>query len=373
MKKILHISKYYYPFIGGVEQTARDCVNALKGKYEQKVICFNHKKGTAHEFVDQIEVIRCGCQIKISSQSISFNMKKQLQKLIEEFKPDYILFHYPNPFVSTILLPLLTSKNKLVLYWHLDIIKQKLLKKIFYFQNINLINKAYRIIATSPNYIKGSSFLARAEGKCIVVPSCINEERLNINNSIIEIANEIRKNNFNKIICLAVGRHVPYKGFESLIRASKELDECFSIYIIGKGPLTNKFKKLAKGDPKIHFMGMIEDDFLKAFYLATDIFCFPSITKNEAFGLALAEAMYFGSPAVTYHVPGSGVNYVSLNGLTGIEVENSNYKNYAEAIKKLGRDSTLRTEMGIQAKKRVKDNFLYIHYQENILKVFQDS
>ena len=83
--------------------------------------------------------------------------------------------------------------------------------------------------------------------------------------------------------------------------------------------------------------------------------------------------MYFGSPAVTYHVPGSGVNYVSLNGLTGIEVENSNYKNYAEAIKKLGRDSTLRTEMGIQAKKRVKDNFLYIHYQENILKVFQDS
>ena len=30
MKKILHISKYYYPFSGGTEQIARDVVLALK-------------------------------------------------------------------------------------------------------------------------------------------------------------------------------------------------------------------------------------------------------------------------------------------------------------------------------------------------------
>lgn len=35
MKKILHISKYYYPFSGGTEQIARDVVLALKGEYEQ--------------------------------------------------------------------------------------------------------------------------------------------------------------------------------------------------------------------------------------------------------------------------------------------------------------------------------------------------
>lgn len=38
MKKILHISKYYYPFSGGTEQIARDVVLALKGEYEQKVM-----------------------------------------------------------------------------------------------------------------------------------------------------------------------------------------------------------------------------------------------------------------------------------------------------------------------------------------------
>ena len=44
MKKILHISKYYYPFFGGTEQIARDVVLALKGEYEQKVIAFNDGK-----------------------------------------------------------------------------------------------------------------------------------------------------------------------------------------------------------------------------------------------------------------------------------------------------------------------------------------
>ena len=32
MKKILHISKYYYPFIGGVEEVAADITLALKGE-----------------------------------------------------------------------------------------------------------------------------------------------------------------------------------------------------------------------------------------------------------------------------------------------------------------------------------------------------
>lgn len=41
MKRVLHISKYYYPFSGGTEQIARDVVLALKDGYEQKIIAFN--------------------------------------------------------------------------------------------------------------------------------------------------------------------------------------------------------------------------------------------------------------------------------------------------------------------------------------------
>jgi len=103
-KRILHISKYYYPFIGGTEQTALDCVKGLGDIYEQKVICFNHESGDSDDEIGGIEIIRCGCFAKISSQSLSFSYPKRLKKVFENYRPDIVIFHYPNPFVAAWLL-----------------------------------------------------------------------------------------------------------------------------------------------------------------------------------------------------------------------------------------------------------------------------
>ena len=97
MKKILHISKYYYPFSGGTEQIARDVVLALKGEYEQKIIAFNDGKEDKVDIVDGIEVTKCGCFAKIAAQSLSVSYGKCLHKVMKEFSPDIVVFHYPNP------------------------------------------------------------------------------------------------------------------------------------------------------------------------------------------------------------------------------------------------------------------------------------
>ena len=97
-----------------------------------------------------------------------------------------------------------------------------------------------------------------------------------------------------------------------------------------------------------------------------DIFCLSSVTKNEAFGLALAEAMYFKKASVTFTIEGSGVNYVSLNGVTGIEVPNKNVKAYAEAMMKLANYPELREKYGNSARERVINNLLDVQYIENI-------
>jgi len=371
MKKILHISKYYYPFVGGIEQTARDCVNALKNSYEQKVICFNHVKGEYIDIVDGIDVLYCDCQCKISSQSISLSYGFNLKKIIREFKPDYILFHYPNPFVAQFLLKYLNEKIKLIIYWHLDITKQKIIGKFVHCQNLKLIHQAYKIIATSPNYVEGSNYLRKVKEKCIIIPSCINEKRLMTDKASIGLSNKIKQENKGKIICLAVGRHVSYKGFEYLIRASKLLDKRFEIYIAGNGKLTKKLEQLASDDEKVHFLGLVDDNTLKAYFIAADIFCFPSITKNEAFGLALAEAMYFGIPVVTFTIPGSGVNYVSLNNITGIEVKSKSVLEYANALSFLAENSEKRVIFGKAGRRRVMENFMYDQFIVNINKFFQ--
>lgn len=372
MKRVLHISKYYYPFRGGTEQIAQDCVNSLMGKYKQRVICFNDCNQDKTDIIDEIKVDRCGVFATISSQGLSVSIGKRLKKVIEGFKPDIIIFHYPNPFVARYLLKYIPESTKLVIYWHLDIVKQRFLKKLFVGQNKKLVNRADVLIATSPTYVDGSPYLSSAREKCKVVPNCINIERLQSSPEVEAKALEIKEQNKNKIICLAVGRHTEYKGFKYLIQAAHLLDDRFQIYITGKGEETENLKNEAGSDSKIHFLGLVDDVELKGYLSAMDIFCFPSITKNEAFGLALAEGMYYGKPAVTFTIPGSGVNYVSLNGETGIEVPNKDIKEYAGAMKELADNPQLREKYGIAGKKRVEENFLNTQFRENINKVIDE-
>lgn len=357
--KILQISNYYYPHIGGIEQVARDCTNALLSEHEVKVFCFNHEKGNDKNSVDGVEVVRAGCFAKIASQSLSSSYGKLLKKTFKEFKPDVVIFHYPNPFGAHYLIRVLKKypNCKLVLYWHLDITKQKLLGKLFSGQTKRLLKRASKVLATSPNYIDGSKFLPAYKEKCEVVSCCVNDDRMTVSESDISLAESIKMRNEGKTVCFAIGRHVPYKGLEYLVKASRFLDDGFRIYIGGTGPLTDSLKKLADGDSKITFLGRVADDELKAYLIACDIFCFPSVTKNEAFGIALAEAMSMAKPAVTFTIEGSGVNYVSLNGVTGIEVENGNSKEYAEALKLLASNEDLRKKYGEAAKQRVQELF----------------
>ena len=367
--RILQIANHMYPHFGGIEQVARDIIGVLKEheSVEQKVICFNDdaqddvvkcsKNQTVSDSVDGIEIVRCGYIVKISSQAISMTYPKVLRKTLDQFRPDIIIFHYPNPYAAHFLLKHFKGNFKLILYWHSDIVKQKFLGRIFHLQNKRLLKYAAKIVATSPNYIDGSRYLREYREKCMVIPNCVQNEKLKITPEALRKADEIKQKYSDKIICFTIGRHVEYKGLSYLIGASKYLKDNIKILIGGNGPLTESLKKEAYADDKIEFLGRLSDSEMIAYFLACDIYCFPSITKNEAFGIALAEGMYFGKPAVTFTIPGSGVNYVNLDGVTGIECPNGDSKADAEALQKLANDQELREKYGSAARQRVSDNF----------------
>lgn len=378
MKKVLQIPNYQYPHIGGIEQTARDIANVLKenAEIEQKIICFNedaqdgdyqcYRGDTVHDLVDDVEVIRCGCFAKVASQSLSLTYPFELKKIFDNFKPDVVVLHFPNPFVSSFLLKMMPKDVRFILYWHSDIVKQEWLVKLFDSQTEKLLSRADTIVVTSPNYIEGSAYLRQYKDKCIVIPSCIKIDRFVIDEETETIAKSIKEKYKNKTICFAIGRHIPYKGMEYFVKASKLLNDDFAILIGGDGELTNTLKEMAKGDSKVEFLGRVDDKTLAAYYLVCDIFAFPSITKNEAFGLSLAEAMYFENPAVTFTILGSGVNYVSLDKVTGIECPNRDVNAFAEAFLQLQQDESLRKQYGKTAKKRVEDNFLFDNFSKHI-------
>ncbi len=380
MIKVLQISKYYDPYIGGIEQVAKDIANAMAAcpEIQQKIICFNEdvlnkkhpcrRNETVTDIVNGVEVVRCGCFAKVSSQALSVTYAEQLRKLMDEFRPDVVIFHYPNPFVAHLLLKYKNRPFKLILYWHLDITKQKILGKLFHGQNLRLIERADYIWGATPKHVDESAYSRYFEGKKVIMPYAIDEKSLQISQEEIRQAEAIRQKYAGNILCFFIGRHVPYKGLKYLIEASGHLqDEHIKFFIAGQGELTDELKAQADHDPKVEFVGRISEAERRAYLYACDIFCFPSITRNEAFGLALAEGMYFEKPAVTFTIPGSGVNYVNLNGVTGIECPNSDSKAYAEALKILANDPVLRKTYGKNARKRVLDNFTFGAFEKNLI------
>lgn len=365
--KVLQISKYYYPHIGGIEQVARDIANALKGKYEQKVFCFNSEKNDSTDIVDDVEIVRAGSFVKVASQSLSLRYGKLLRKTVDDFKPDVIIFHYPNPFGAHYLLKILKKYPdvKLVVYWHLDIFKQKFLKLFFKGQTKRLCKRATKIVAATPTHLECSEYYRYFKSKCEVLPYKINEKDLILNDMEVERVKQIKES--GKFICFALGRHVPYKGMIYLVQAAMLLDDQFVVYIGGVGPETKRIKKVAKNRKNIVFLGKISESEKRIYMNSCDVFCFPSITKNEAFGLALAEAMYCGKPAVTFTIPGSGVNYVGLNDITCLEVKNSDSDKFAEAIKKLAVNEDMRKRMGENAKNRVCEMYSTDVFEKKII------
>jgi rhamnosyl/mannosyltransferase len=108
---------------------------------------------------------------------------------------------------------------------------------------------------------------------------------------------------------------------------------------------------------RIKFIGRIPNEYLRCYYYASDIFGFTSCTKQEAFGIALAEAMYCGSVPVTFTIEGSGVNWVSIKNETGLEVPLGDVKAYAAAVDKLLSDRDLYMQYATAGKERIIQMF----------------
>jgi glycosyltransferase involved in cell wall biosynthesis len=356
MKRILHISKLYAPNEGGIEKISKLVVESLPG-YEHKVICFSSNTKSYTDIFNGVTIERVGVPFSLFSQQISLKFFFSLLNLIRQYKPDLIHFHAPNPLVMLYLNILKPRACKLIIHWHSDIIEQALLYKVVQPIERLMLRKADSIIATSPNYIAHSKPLAPFASKVTVVPCAINPAEYDKKKIDLQRWQNIAKKYEDKKIVFFVGRHVTYKGLTYLIKAEKFIKNDCVILIGGTGPLTRQLS-LENKSTRIKFLGRLSDEDLLVYHHLADVFVLPSITKNEAFGLVLAEAMFCETPAITFTIDGSGVNWVNLNGVTGLEVENGNADKLAKGIDELLTDDELRARFAANAKSRVEENFV---------------
>lgn len=357
MKRILHVSKYFYPYYGGIEDVARTIIDELKPAFEQRVICFNHEKGTIYN-INGADVLRIDTTCTFASQPISFSFRNKLQKMINSYKPDFIHLHLPNPLIACYILTLNLHGAKIISHWHADILGQQYFYPFYRPFEKRILKKSYRIIATSEMYIEHSAPLKEFVDKTVILPNTVNENKFRIYEGEIVEIEKIRQRFSNKKIVFFVGRHVPYKGIDFLIEAERYITEDCVIVIAGTGEQNARLKDKSGDNERIKFVGRLSNNELKYYLHAASVFAFPSHNRSEAFGVALAEALYCGLPAVSFNIEGSGALWVNKHKYTGLVVENRNVQDFAKAVSTILSSDELRTDMSRNAIEWVKDNFL---------------
>lgn len=359
--KVLHLSKFFYPYCGGIENFVLDLVKNLKNfPLQSEILAHQHRcfSTTSQEFIDEIHLIRAGtiCNFIYAPLSPSF-----LYSFLKLKKDAFNILHIHMPNSSAILAVMMAKPlAKIILHWHADVVASDIdktlgmLSKFYNPLQDFLIRKADRIIVTSEEYLKYSQALSSVKKKCIIIPLGLDPSRLESNE---EKVNKMKERYGGRIV-FSLGRFSYYKGFTYLIKAMKYID---AILILGgEGKKKSRLKQLIRDEKleyKVFLVGRISKEDLGSYYEACDVFCLPSIEKTEAFGLVLLEAMRFKKPLVTTKIPGSGISWVNKHGVTGLTVEPKNPSALAKAINTIISNPHLAKKLGENAYKRFEQNF----------------
>jgi len=346
--RVLQLNKAYYPVIGGVEKVVQDIAESLRCD----VLCCNDRTSFEKVEGEGFTVFKAATLMRLFSTPISFHFIWLLFRMHRNY--DILHVHHPDP-MSALALFLVRPKTKVVLHWHSDIVRQKLLLKLFRPLQEWLLRRADRIITTTPAYIEGSPWLRPYRGKCVAVPIGIEEK-----NADPEFLRRLQREYAGRKVVFSLGRFVYYKGFEYLVKAAHHLDDSYIVVIGGDGPLKKGLESYVKAhglQEKVRFPGRIDDAALGAYFAVSTLFCLSSVERTEAFGIVQLEAMSFGKPVVATTIEGSGVSWVNAHGISGLNVPVKDPEALAEAVGKICRNSGIYAEFSHNARQRFLTRF----------------
>ena len=364
--RILHISKYFPPIRGGIEQVAKDAVDALSDTSE-RVLCFDGS-GLRKEFHRNAEVVRVWSCCKLGPQDISARFWAVLRRELRRYRPNIVLLHVPNPLVSLYVVSLIgrRKETRLVLYWHADILGKGVIYKAFRPVERLLLSRAWRIVVTSAEYLQSSVPLSRFVNRCRVVPNAVTMAKSGMLCAGGSFIQGIRSRWPEKKVAF-VGRHVKYKGIPRLLDVAQQMKDV-RFLIAGSGPETPSYERTIREREldNVHLLGEISEQQKNELLSVSDVFAFPSNSRAEAFGISVAEAMLSGVPVVCFRIPGSGLLSLVRDGETGMLVRMNDTVAFANAVRRLLSDSWLRLGLVEAARKRVLELFSFAAYRRSL-------
>lgn len=188
-----------------------------------------------------------------------------------------------------------------------------------------------------------------------LLPVGLDEDLLNKNCLLMDkniLREKYNLSSKDKII-LFIGRLDEEKNPLEAINIIKSLNKNFKLILVGKGKLKeqliSKINDLKLQDRVIYIESIPNKDIWELYHLSD---YFINLNRNEIFGMAILESMYYRCCTIAIEAPGP--NYIIENGVSGFIVNNEN------DITELLENNEIHSEkIGINSNKTISENFMW--------------
>lgn len=349
--RVLHVGKYYPPAPGGMERMLQAICEGERPRIDSRVLVANDGPTTVHEDVNGVPVTRVASWTRVGTVAVSPAFPWWLRRQAG----DLVVTHVPNP-LGSLALGLQWPRPRSIVWFHSALVSHRWFYPAYRPLFLWALRTARRVVVSSPRLLEHSLDLQRLRDKCVVIPFGIDASRLAATDTTEARVAALRAQ-YPGALILFVGRLVPYKGLDVLLRALPGLDA--TAVLVGDGPLRPSLSRLAQTlgvGGRVVFAGELVDDEMRVFYHACDVFVLPSVSPTEAFGVVQLEAMACGKPVVSTDLM-SGVPWVNLDGDTGLVVPPGDVAALHAALARLLDEPTMQAKMGAQGRRRVMEEF----------------
>ena len=363
--RVLHIGKYFPPFAGGMEQFLADLLPALRAREIEPAALVHGHAGHNGRIDDHrgCPIYRAPSHGRLLFAPVSPAFPRWLERAIRDWRPQLLHLHLPNTSAFWVMASPAARRLPWLVHWHADVTDTDhaglRLGYAFYRPlEQRLLRRSRGIVATSPAYLDSSRALAAHRELCRVVPLGVDPGRLPVPDTAARAqATTLWPASGCRI--LALGRLTYYKGFDVLLHAAAMVPE-LQLVIVGGGEQHKRLAALIERlglQSRVRLAGFQPDPVRNALLAGCDLLCLPSLTRAEAFGVVLLEAMRFGKPVVASDIPGSGVGWVVRQGGHGRLTPPGDSIALAETLRMLTGDRALRENLGRFGQQALRERF----------------
>lgn len=352
---VLHVYRTYFPETqGGLEETIRQiCASTKPLGIASRVLSL--AEAAYDTQVDDVAVSFARNQLEVASCGMGMGALKAHRALMDW--ADVVNYHFPWPFADVIhfagKLFGRAAKKPSVITYHSDIVRQRVLGKLYEPLMHAFLSDVDAIVCTSENYLQSSDVLQKHKERVTVIPIGIAPDQVPKASeaTLVDVEKRVGRDFF-----LFVGVLRYYKGLDVLIRAVQ--DTSLRVVIGGSGPLAQELAAQARelAPQNVSLLGRVTDEEKAALLTLCRAAVLPSPKRSEAFGVFLLEGAAASRPLISAEI-GTGTTFVNEAEVTGIAVTPSDPASLRHAMERLADNPEVAKLMGQNARKRLEKLF----------------